>query len=173
MRNTIAVLTLLALAAVPGSLSAQRLEPAFRSVGDGRTVSLEQYAASSRPASNLAGTVLGGALAGTVGFLAGGMIGGNLDQNCDCDDPGLIGALYGVAIGETLGLATGAHLGNGRRGNLGLDFLVSVGTAVLGAVPVAVLSGGDGSALVALPIAQLLAVVVTETWVGKSKAEGR
>lgn len=173
MRTLFLIPVSFSLAASPSPAIAQRQTPAFRALERADPTVVEQYPTLIRPASNPAGTVVGGVLAGTAGLFAGAMIGGSLENSywpCNCDDPGLVGAVYGALIGETMGLATGAHLGNGRRGNLGLDVLVSAGTAVLG---VAMLSGGDGSALLALPVVQLVAVAVTETSVGRSKAEGR
>lgn len=173
MRHWFLIPAFVGLLASPDCAAAQRLEPAFRSLEQAGPEAVEQDPASVRPASTPAGAVGGALLGGTVGFFAGAIIGGRLENSywpCHCDDPGLVGAVYGALIGETVGLATGAHLGNGGRGNLGLDVLVSAGTAVLG---VAMFSGGDGTGVLAVPVAQLVTVVLTETSVGKAKAEGR
>lgn len=173
MRNRILVLILLSLVATPGAALAQRLEPSFPSLELAAPAAVEQHPVSVSRASNPAGMVAGALLGGTAGFFAGAMIGGSLENRywpCSCDDPGLLGAVYGALIGETVGLATGAHLGNGRRGNLGLDVLMSAGVAVLG---VAMFSGGDGTGLIAVPLGQLVAVALTEVSAGNSKAERR
>jgi hypothetical protein len=48
--------------------------------------------------------IVGGALGGVGGFFAGGILGAKIDGDCGgCDDPGLIGAPIGAAVGAILG----------------------------------------------------------------------
>jgi hypothetical protein len=51
--------------------------------------------------------IAGAAVGGTAGFFAGGYTGAWIDGECDCDDPGLMGALIGAPIGATLGAIFG------------------------------------------------------------------
>jgi hypothetical protein len=53
--------------------------------------------------------VLGGALGAVGGFFGGGYLGAAIEgDRCDCDDPGLMGALIGAPIGAVIGAIVGA-----------------------------------------------------------------
>ena len=54
--------------------------------------------------------VLGGAIGGVAGLFAGGYIGAALEPDCNCDDPGLMGALIGAPIGAAVGATLGVIL---------------------------------------------------------------
>src|SRR5262245_26453224 len=53
--------------------------------------------------------VLGGAIGATGGFFAGGYLGAFIEgDRCNCDDPGLKGALIGAPVGAVTGGILGA-----------------------------------------------------------------
>jgi hypothetical protein len=47
--------------------------------------------------------VLGAIVGATGGFFAGGYLGATIEGDCDCDDPGLKGAVIGAPIGAVTG----------------------------------------------------------------------
>ncbi|MCI0695062.1 zinc ribbon domain-containing protein [candidate division KSB1 bacterium] len=109
------------------------------------------------------GCMAAGLLAGTIGFFGGGLVGAKIDQASSDgyeEWDGLYGFVVGAPIGESLLLPVGVHLANGRRGNLPLAVLASVGIAGTGIAMAA--SAGDAKILVAIPIAQLLACTAIE-----------
>lgn len=156
----------MAAPAAPGALGAQRLPAPFVSVSQ-RTRAPAPSLDTIRPPGNPLGTVVGGVLGGAAGFFAGAMVGGSVENRffpCHCDDPGLMGVLWGAAIGESVGLAVGAHVGNGRRGNLGEDLVASLG---MGAVGIAVAFGVGEAGLLFVPVVQVVAVATTELTAGR------
>lgn len=53
--------------------------------------------------------ILGGAIGGVAGFFGGGYLGAAIEgDSCQCDDPGLKGALIGAPIGAVTGAIIGA-----------------------------------------------------------------
>jgi len=53
--------------------------------------------------------VLGGAIGATGGLFAGGYLGAAIEgDRCNCDDPGLMGALIGAPVGAVIGGILGA-----------------------------------------------------------------
>ena len=53
--------------------------------------------------------VLGGAIGATGGFFGGGYLGAAIEgDRCNCDDPGLMGALIGAPVGAVIGGILGA-----------------------------------------------------------------
>jgi hypothetical protein len=109
------------------------------------------------------GCMAAGLLAGTIGFFGGGFVGAGIDKASSDgyeEWDGLYGFVVGAPIGESLLLPVGVHLANGRRGNLPLSVLASVGIAGTGIALAA--SAGDAKILVAIPIAQLLACTAIE-----------
>jgi len=50
---------------------------------------------------------LAGIAGGVAGFFAGGIIGARLEGDCNCDDPGLLGAVIGAPIGAAVGAIVG------------------------------------------------------------------
>ncbi len=112
-----------------------------------------------------------GLLGWGVGALAGHAIQGDcFEEYCELE-----GAFYGGAAGGGMGLAVGAHLGNRRRGSFPLDVLTSgavwgVGYALMSSFA----DDGDGAGVVitaiALPPTQLLATVLVERAIGRSRA---
>jgi hypothetical protein len=107
--------------------------------------------------------VAAGLLAGTVGFFGGGFVGAAIDKASSEgyeEWDGLYGFIIGASIGESLLLPVGVHLANGRRGNLPLALLASIGIAGTGIALAA--SAEDAKILVAIPIAQLVACTAIE-----------
>jgi hypothetical protein len=104
-----------------------------------------------------------GLLMGTIGFLGGGLVGAKIDQASSDgyeEWDGIYGFLIGAPIGESLLLPVGVHLANGRRGNLPLSMLASIGITAAGIALAA--SAEDAKILVAIPIAQLAACIAIE-----------
>jgi hypothetical protein len=55
--------------------------------------------------------ILGGVLGGAGGFVGGAYLGAAIEgDSCDCDDPGLHGAIVGAPIGLVLGAIAGVAL---------------------------------------------------------------
>ena len=72
-----------------------------------RSASL-QSAPSGRKRS-VARRILGGAIGATGGLFAGGYLGAVIEgDRCNCDDPGLMGALIGAPVGAVTGGILGA-----------------------------------------------------------------
>lgn len=116
-----------------------------------------------RPQGSVEGCMAAGLLAGTIGFFGGGFVGAAIDKASSDgyeEWDGLYGFVVGAPIGESLLLPVGVHLANGRRGNLPLAVLASIGIAGTGIALAA--SAGDAKILVAIPIAQLLACTAIE-----------
>jgi hypothetical protein len=109
------------------------------------------------------GCMAAGLLAGTIGFFGGGLIGAEIDKASSDgyeEWDGLYGFVVGAPIGESLLLPVGVHLANGRRGNLPLSVLASLG--ITGAGIAMAVSTSEAKILVAIPIAQLLACTAIE-----------
>jgi hypothetical protein len=107
--------------------------------------------------------MVAGLLTGTIGFLGGGLVGAKIDQASSDgyeEFDGLYGFVVGAPIGGSLLLPVGVHLANGRRGNLPLAMLASVGIAGTGIALAA--SAGEAGIVVAIPIAQLIACTAIE-----------
>lgn len=116
-----------------------------------------------RPQGPVAGPVAAGLLAGAIGFFGGGFVGASIDKASSSgyeEWDGLVGFVIGAPIGESLLLPVGVHLANGRRGNLPLSVLASLGITGAGIAMAA--STGEAKILVAIPIAQLLACTAIE-----------
>ena len=56
---------------------------------------------------SILGRVVLASVAGMAGFLGGGMLGARIEGPCNCDDPGLKGALIGAPIGAVVGAVAG------------------------------------------------------------------
>lgn len=116
-----------------------------------------------RQPNSAEGCMAAGLLMGTIGFLGGGLVGAKIDQASSDgyeEWDGIYGFLIGAPIGESLLLPVGVHLANGRRGNLPLSMLASIGITAAGIALAA--SAEDAKILVAIPIAQLAACIAIE-----------
>ncbi|MGH7601067.1 MAG: hypothetical protein ACREOI_32315 [bacterium] len=122
-----------------------------------------------RPKGSAEGCMAAGLLTGTIGFFGGGLIGVQIDKASSDgyeEWDGLAGFVIGAPIGESLLLPVGVHIANGRRGNLPLAVLASVGIVGTGIAVAA--STGDAKILVAIPFAQLLACTAIERSTGRN-----
>ena len=102
----------LCLCLIPLSASADP-RPDFAAIV--RTVAAEVPLASAKPSlaaqngqarssRGVGRRVLGGAVGGVGGFFGGGYLGAAIEgDRCECDDPGLMGALIGAPIGAAIG----------------------------------------------------------------------
>jgi hypothetical protein len=118
---------------------------------------------SYRPRSPVVGPVAAGLAAGAIGFFAGGFAGYGIDRmssNYYDELNGFWGVVIGAPIGESLLLPVGVHLANGRRENLPLAMLASVGIAGAGIAMAA--AADDAMIVIAIPIAQLVACTAIE-----------
>jgi hypothetical protein len=146
---------------------AQELPPRFYSVEPERGMPMQAGALAPQP--GVGWPIAGGVLAGTAGFFAGAVIAGNIaeggifgEEGCGVEDLGCLinGILAGAAIGESILLPVGIHLGNGRRGNLPLGLVTSLGLAGLGVAGAAGVD--DPWPLVPAAVAQLVVGVLLE-----------
>ena len=106
-----------AVAAPLSSASRQTFQPirdSLRTIDYGRIAGQRvtgvsvQTPASDRKRSVMR-RVLGGAIGATGGFFAGGYLGAFIEgDRCNCDDPGLKGALIGAPVGAVTGAILGA-----------------------------------------------------------------
>ena len=103
----------------------------------------------------------GGLIGGIVGVVAGGVIGGFwMAEEHPGPWAGVAGIIGGVVMGEPWGLACGVHIANGRRGHATWGVVVSTLLAVAGVVNA--ITTKDYRILIAVPVAQLAAVVPIE-----------
>lgn len=112
----------------------------------------------------------GGLAGGAVGLFGGGVLGYTLSGGgriCGDDSCGLLGGVYGAAMGEVVLLPLGVHLANRARGNYGYSLLAS---AAVGAIGVG-LAGATNSTelLLAVPIGQLISSVLIERATSRPK----
>ena len=116
-----------------------------------------------------------GLLSGAAGFFGGAFLGYQLERSrfgwsCNCDDPGLLGLLSGIALGPLLLTPFSVYLANKRQGRLSVSLAESVGIT---AVAIAVLYLGARVKLVspvgevfwvflfsAYPVAQAICAVL-------------
>jgi hypothetical protein len=67
----------------------------------------QQQAPSSGASRSMKRKVLGAIVGGIGGFFAGGFLGAKIEGDCNCDDPGLRGAVIGAPIGGIAGSILG------------------------------------------------------------------
>jgi len=80
-----------------------------RIAGERVTGAFAQTSAASGRKRSVARRVLGGAIGATGGLFAGGYLGAVIEgDRCNCDDPGLMGALIGAPVGAVTGGILGA-----------------------------------------------------------------
>jgi hypothetical protein len=84
----------------------------FDAVGDPavRPARSSSSATQANEPVTLLGRVVLASVAGMAGFLGGGMLGARIEGPCNCDDPGLKGALIGAPIGAVVGAVAGWHV---------------------------------------------------------------
>ena len=80
-----------------------------RIAGQRLTGASAQTTAASGRKRSVARRILGGAIGATGGLFAGGYLGATIEgDRCNCDDPGLMGALIGAPVGAVTGGILGA-----------------------------------------------------------------
>jgi hypothetical protein len=63
-----------------------------------------RQATPARPTRSIRRKILGGVVGGLGGFFGGMFLGAAIEgDRCDCDDPGLVGALIGAPVGAAAG----------------------------------------------------------------------
>jgi hypothetical protein len=73
-----------------------------------RTEWSANQATAARRQRSVGRKIVGGILGGVGGFFGGGYLGAAIEgDRCNCDDPGLMGALIGAPIGATVGAILG------------------------------------------------------------------
>jgi len=113
MRNLGCALVWLCLSAAP-LLAGAEPRPSFSAIV--QTIAAEVPLAKARPAASaqagqaassrrgVGRRILGGAVGGVGGFFGGGYLGAAIEgDRCECDDPGLMGAVIGAPIGAAVG----------------------------------------------------------------------
>jgi hypothetical protein len=126
-----------------------------------------------RQQGSIAGPIAGGLFAGAIGFFGGAFVGYGIDTAISDgyydEYDGLAGLVIGAPIGESLLMPVGVHLANGRRGNLPLAMLASMGIAGTG---IAIAASSYESAAIVLPlsaVSQLIACVAIERTTSDSR----
>ncbi len=155
------ILALLVLAGLPAvTLHAQRLtgEP-FPSLDRPAAVGNPGDRAFPRQQANPALLATGGVLGGVVGLFAGALAGAKLTEH-DCEDCGLVGAVYGAVAGGSALLPLGIHIANHGRGNFGLSLLSSLAIGGLGLALAS--ETNSASLMIPVPIAQIVTSILIE-----------
>jgi hypothetical protein len=130
----------------------------------------------SQPPASVGKLAAAGFFGAAVGFF-GGLLAGSRVENewfpCNCDDPGLAGALFGAILAPAVTTPVAVHLANRSRGSLASGFgwaaLVS-GASVLGMVA-GLQSEAGLMFLVASPIAQIFVAVANERATSANRSE--
>ena len=79
----------------------------FDAAGDPAVRAARSSATQAPQRVSILGRVVLASVAGMAGFLGGGMLGARIEGPCNCDDPGLKGALIGAPIGAVVGAVAG------------------------------------------------------------------
>jgi hypothetical protein len=78
-------------------------------IAEQRVTAASVQTASSGRKRSVGRRILGGAIGATAGLFAGGYLGAAIEgDRCNCDDPGLMGALIGAPVGAVTGGILGA-----------------------------------------------------------------
>ena len=92
-------------------------------------------------------------------MFAGALVGARLTEH-DCDDCGLVGAVYGAVAGGSALLPLGVHVANHGRGNLGLSLLSSL---AIGGVGLALaVESNSAAVLIPVPVLQIVSSILIE-----------
>jgi hypothetical protein len=81
-----------------------------------------------RAGSSTAALYFAGLLGAGIGFFGGAMLGSRLENAhfpCNCDDPGLMGAVLGASVLPAITTPLAVHLADGQRGSLGRTMGIS------------------------------------------------
>lgn len=149
--------SLVLLASLSSSASAQRLEPVWTPSPPPFASTATRQAAQSEDRSG--SRALGGLLGATAGFFVVGVMGAAIDRGFAksyCEDfCGLGGFVIGATVGESFGMVGGMALGG--PGSRPSDLLISTGIAVAGIL--AAIATNEIYVLAAVPIAQLVVLL--------------
>lgn len=142
-----------------GQLHAQRTGAPFPSIdAPGESVD-PSILAFPRNQTNPAVMATGGVIGGVVGVFAGALVGARLTEH-DCEDCGLVGAVYGAVAGGSALLPLGVHVANRGRGNFGMSLLSSL---AIGGVGLAVAHESNSAAvMIPVPILQIVSSILIE-----------
>jgi hypothetical protein len=101
----------------PGSAASRSIRQSLETLdfGEGPTASRRPgrpfQASSDGRQRSARRKVLGGLIGAAGGFFGGGYLGAAIEgDRCDCDDPGLMGAIIGAPIGAVVGAIAGFKL---------------------------------------------------------------
>ena len=127
------------------------------------------------PEPGIHSPLLAAAGLGLLGWGVGALTGYAVKGDCFEEFCGFEEIFYGGAAGGGLGVAVGAHLGNRRRGSVALDVLTSgavwgLGYAVMRSFADKSDEAGMVLTAIVLPPTQLVATVLVERAIGRSRA---
>jgi hypothetical protein len=157
------------LGPLTGALSAQRLQPSRFPTLDS---AVADRAAPNRPRPiRPDGALLaaGGVLGAVAGLFGGAWIGAGMTES-DCDDCGIVGAVYGGIAGGSAFLPLGVHLANDRRGRYGPSLLASlaIGAAGLGLAS----ATEEWRIMLGVPIVQIASSIAIERGTARRRMAG-
>jgi hypothetical protein len=143
-----------------GTLHAQRLPGTpFPSIDQPAPPTDPSIHAFPRQQTNPAILATAGVLGGAVGVFAGALAGARLTEH-DCEDCGLVGAVYGAVAGGSALLPLGVHVANHGRGNFGLSLLSSLAIGGLGLAMSSEFN--SGVPMIAVPVLQIVSSILIE-----------
>jgi len=155
------ILALLALAGpLAGTLHAQWLTGTpFPSIDQPPPATDPSLPAFPRGQVHPALLAAGGIVGGAVGVFGGALAGARITQH-DCEDCGLVGAVYGAVAGGSALLPLGVHVANRGRGNFGWSLL---GSLAMGAAGLAVAHEANSAAvMLPVPVLQIVSSILIE-----------
>ena len=121
--------------------------------------------AAVAPRTSTATLATAGIAAGAFGLIGGIKLGESIERSsysCNCDDPGLLGAIIGAFIGPAIAAPLGVHLANQQPRNFGTALSKSLFIGGAGLL-VAIASGGTGIIVVpVLPILETITAIRAE-----------
>lgn len=132
---------------------------------EARSDALRPISVSQDPPAPHAVSAVAAALGSAGGLLAGAYAGYRIERRwspCECDDPGLAGAILGSLVGPALVAPVAAHLFNGRRGKVVVAYGAAAAIAGVGFLGSRSLDTRAGVFFVLTPIAQAASAVLIE-----------